>query len=156
MMQAKLSAAALYRPLSILRKIHSSRTQHQQMQTACLSTSACTFASMTIYTASVCHFTYHSFSVACASQVGFGLAVEYALELGIDWIWDRTQELASSLRSKLQNIPGATVHDTGRTLSGIVTFTMVRHASHTPASEQLWVQGEWLLPQLHLTALLLI
>ena len=61
-------------------------------------------------------------------QVGFGIAVESALELGLDWIWDRIRTLSGSLRSKLQHLPGVQIHDAGKTLSGLVTFTVVRSA----------------------------
>lgn len=56
-------------------------------------------------------------------QVGLGLAVEYANRLGMDWIWERVQMLAAELRGKLKRIPGLTVHDRGRVLCGIVSFT---------------------------------
>lgn len=58
-------------------------------------------------------------------QMGLGLAVEYALHLGMDAIWERVQFLAATLRQRLQTIPGVTLQDTGRLLCGIVSFTLV-------------------------------
>lgn len=58
-------------------------------------------------------------------QAGLGVAVQYANELGVDWIWERVQQLAADLRSKLRGVPGVTVHDRGRLLCGIVSFTKV-------------------------------
>lgn len=58
-------------------------------------------------------------------QAGFGVAVQYANQLGLDWIWERVQQLAAELRSKLRSLPGVTVHDRGRLLCGIVSFTKV-------------------------------
>ena len=58
-------------------------------------------------------------------QAGLGVAARYANELGVDWIWERVQELAAELRSRLRSIPGVTVHDRGRLLCGIVSFTKV-------------------------------
>jgi selenocysteine lyase/cysteine desulfurase len=59
-----------------------------------------------------------------ALLLGLGKAVEYALNIGLDRIWQRIQLLASHLRSQLNEIEGTTVHDTGSELSGIVTFSV--------------------------------
>ena len=58
-------------------------------------------------------------------QVGFGVAIDYALNLGLDWIWERIQLLAGKLRTLLKDVEGVTVHDRGKTLCGIVTFSKV-------------------------------
>ncbi len=58
-------------------------------------------------------------------QMGLGVAVEYILQLGIEAIWERVQELAKLLRKELSSVPGAQVQDRGRMLCGIVSFTMV-------------------------------
>lgn len=58
-------------------------------------------------------------------QVGLGVAVDYVNELGIEAIWKRIQHLAGILRKKLAAVPGAHVHDTGRILCGIVSFSLV-------------------------------
>ena len=63
------------------------------------------------------------------SQAGLGVAVQYANQLGADWIWERIQQLAAELRSQLSRIPGVTVHDRGKLLCGIVSFTKVGPAS---------------------------
>ena len=57
-----------------------------------------------------------------ASVVGLSAAVRYALDLGIDRIWQRIQYLAHQLRGKLEDIPGVMTHDLGRTKSGIISF----------------------------------
>jgi cysteine desulfurase / selenocysteine lyase len=59
-----------------------------------------------------------------ALVLGLGAAVGYALDLGIDRIAKRIQELAAMLRSRLADIDGVTVHDRGDQLSGIVTFSV--------------------------------
>lgn len=56
--------------------------------------------------------------------LGLGKAVEYALELGVDRIWQRVQSLGALLRTELRKIPGVTVHDVGDELCGIVTFSV--------------------------------
>jgi len=62
-----------------------------------------------------------------AGKVGLGVAVDYALELGIDAIWARIQELATQLRAKLQEVDGVTLLDRGAVLGATVTFTVDGH-----------------------------
>jgi selenocysteine lyase/cysteine desulfurase len=57
-----------------------------------------------------------------AGKVGLGVAVNYALTLGLDAIADRTQALAATLRDRLAAVFGVTVHDQGRRRCGLVTF----------------------------------
>jgi cysteine desulfurase/selenocysteine lyase len=55
--------------------------------------------------------------------LGLGLAVNYALDLGLPAIADRVGDLAENLRGELAELPGVTVRDIGRQRCGIVTFT---------------------------------
>lgn len=66
-------------------------------------------------------------------QMGLGLAVEYALQLGMDGIWEQIQFLAATLRQKLQTVPGVTLQDKGRLLCGIVSFTLVSTVARVSA-----------------------
>jgi selenocysteine lyase/cysteine desulfurase len=59
-----------------------------------------------------------------ALVLGLGKAVEYALNISIDKIWQRIQFLATLLRQQLKNIDGITVHDFGDEQCGIVTFSI--------------------------------
>jgi cysteine desulfurase/selenocysteine lyase len=59
-----------------------------------------------------------------AGKVGLGVAADYALDVGIESIRERVQELAAALRSRLGELPGVTVLDRGSVLSAIVTFTV--------------------------------
>ncbi|MFQ5400642.1 MAG: aminotransferase class V-fold PLP-dependent enzyme [Anaerolineae bacterium] len=70
-----------------------------------------------------------------AGQIGLGTAVAYALEWGMEAIWQRIQALAGLLRRQLSQLPGVQVHDQGVVRGGIVTFTAdqmpaaaIRHA----------------------------
>jgi selenocysteine lyase/cysteine desulfurase len=57
-----------------------------------------------------------------AGRVALGVAVDYAMEVGLDAIFDRVQHLGRRLRTALQDVPGVTVYDTGAVQGGITTF----------------------------------
>jgi cysteine desulfurase/selenocysteine lyase len=59
-----------------------------------------------------------------AGRLGLGAAVDYALDIGLDRIWERVHGLGESLRRRLGAIPGVAVRDIGRVQSGIVSFTV--------------------------------
>jgi len=59
---------------------------------------------------------------SCAGQLALGVAIDYALEWGLEAISERIGQLAAELRRQLAAIDGITVADRGQRLSGIVTF----------------------------------
>ena len=59
-----------------------------------------------------------------AAKLGLGAAVDYALSWDMPEIWKRVQELAGTLRDKLETVPGVTLRDIGRERCGIVSFTI--------------------------------
>lgn len=59
-----------------------------------------------------------------AGKRAVGVAVDYALGLGIEPIRDRVVALADILRARLATTPGVRVHDLGKERCGIVTFTV--------------------------------
>lgn len=59
-----------------------------------------------------------------ANTLGLAKAVEYALNIGVDRIWQRIQYLAEMMRTQLKNIEQVTVHDFGAEQCGIVTFSV--------------------------------
>jgi cysteine desulfurase / selenocysteine lyase len=66
---------------------------------------------------------FETWEASYALQLGLGRAIEYALELGIESIWERVRILGNLLRRELAAIDGISVHDLGVTKCGIVTFT---------------------------------
>lgn len=62
-----------------------------------------------------------------SAKVGFGAAVDYALDIGPEAAWDRVRQLGDSLRNSLAAIPGVTLHDLGKTRCGIVSFSLGHH-----------------------------
>jgi len=58
-----------------------------------------------------------------SGKVGLGVAIDYALDLGLGAIEQRVRSLADQLRSELRTVPGVTVTDIGLELCAIVTFT---------------------------------
>jgi selenocysteine lyase/cysteine desulfurase len=65
---------------------------------------------------------FETWEVSYALQLGLGRAVEYALDVGIEAIWERVQALGRELRDALASIDGVSVRDLGLTRCGIVTF----------------------------------
>ncbi|KAK9862697.1 hypothetical protein WJX84_002020 [Apatococcus fuscideae] len=73
---------------------------------------------------------YEVYEMSMSAKVGLGVAVEYALGLGMTNMCERIHGLAALMRRKLLEQPGITIHDKGRRLCGIVSFTL---GDHKPA-----------------------
>jgi cysteine desulfurase / selenocysteine lyase len=81
---------------------------------------------------------FETWESSAALRLGLGVAIEYALALGLERIERRVQDLAALLRVRLAGVEGVTVWDLGRVRCGIVTFTHERH----PASEVMnWLKA---------------
>lgn len=60
----------------------------------------------------------------CAGKIGLGVAIDYALEFGVNEIWARVSRLAADFRARLGDMKGVRVTDLGEVRCGIVTFTI--------------------------------
>ena len=67
---------------------------------------------------------YEMFESSIASRIGLGVAVDYAMALGLNEIYSRIRFLANRLRESLNRIDGVIVRDKGEKQCGIVTFTI--------------------------------
>jgi cysteine desulfurase / selenocysteine lyase len=72
---------------------------------------------------------FETWESAAATRLGLGVAIQYALALGLKNIERRVQQLGALLRERLGAVKGVTVQDLGRVRSGIVTFTCEGHAA---------------------------
>jgi len=59
-----------------------------------------------------------------AGKIGLGVAVDYALDIGLDAIAERIASLADSLRQRMSKISGVTIRDIGTKKSGIISFSV--------------------------------
>lgn len=57
-----------------------------------------------------------------AARIGLGVAIDYALEMGLEGIQDRVTRLGAWFRTLLVETPGVTVRDKGAEKCGIVSF----------------------------------
>ena len=57
-----------------------------------------------------------------AGKVGLARAIDYALERGVEAIWERVRDLGARLRAQLAELDGVTVRDVGEERCAIVTF----------------------------------
>jgi len=64
-----------------------------------------------------------------ATRIGLGVAVDYALEWGLEAIRSRVYALAADLRKQLDATPGVQTHDRGEERCAIVTFSVDGHST---------------------------
>ncbi|WP_280694276.1 MULTISPECIES: aminotransferase class V-fold PLP-dependent enzyme [unclassified Kitasatospora] len=78
---------------------------------------------------------FETWETSYAGKIGLGVAVDYALDLGLDAIEARVTHLADALRTRLRALPGVRVQDRGTRQSGIVSFTVEGRDSHRIAQD---------------------
>jgi selenocysteine lyase/cysteine desulfurase len=62
-----------------------------------------------------------------AARLGLGVAIDYALSIGLRAIEARCRSLSDLLRAELRRIPGVTLYDLGPHPAAIVTFSIAGH-----------------------------
>ena len=67
---------------------------------------------------------FENWENAYALRAGLGIAVDYALDVGLAAIQERAWALAEDLRARIEAMPGGRVRDAGRRHSAIVSFTI--------------------------------
>lgn len=67
---------------------------------------------------------FEAWEASCALRLGLGKAIDYAMDLELDAIWQRVKALAASLRGSLAKLPSVQVYDLGEIKCGIVTFSV--------------------------------
>ncbi len=83
---------------------------------------------------------FETFEFSYSNFLGLGTAAEYAMDLGLNNIWTRVQDLSENLRNRLSEINSIKVRDLGETKCGIVTFE-VDGADHIQLKDELIAQG---------------
>lgn len=73
-----------------------------------------------------------------AGKMGLGVALDYALNLGLAHTYPRIVSLAARLRTRLGEIPSVKVYDRGVEPCGIVTFSLAGKASVAVRDELFW------------------
>ncbi|MGA9869246.1 MAG: aminotransferase class V-fold PLP-dependent enzyme [Acetobacteraceae bacterium] len=64
-----------------------------------------------------------------AARLGLGIAIDYALAIGLDEIEARCRAISSELRASLAELPGVTLHDLGPRPAAIVSFSSEKHTA---------------------------
>lgn len=67
---------------------------------------------------------YESWENNYAARLGMGVAAEYAMTIGLDRIAARCTLLSRRFREGVLSMPGARIHDLGRSPGAIVSFTL--------------------------------
>jgi cysteine desulfurase / selenocysteine lyase len=67
---------------------------------------------------------FENWETSYAGKIGLGVAIEYALQWGIEAIGARVISLADDLRRQLSRMAGVTVRDAGVERCGLVSFTV--------------------------------
>lgn len=73
---------------------------------------------------------FETWEMNCASRIGLGVAIGYALDWGVENTWLRIKQLAKGLRDDLAGIPRVRLEDRGRERCGIIALTFDGHDCH--------------------------
>ncbi len=94
------------------------------MEPVFLDLHAATWAARDHYTIQESAMRFETWECNYANKLGLAAAIDYALSMGLEAIWQQVQKLAAHLREALSNISGLKLRDLGLQKCGIVTFTL--------------------------------
>lgn len=119
--------------------LYCARTMLERLEPPFLDLHAATWTAADSYEVRADARRFENWETYYAGKIGLGVAADAAIELGLEAIEQRVTDVAETLRRRLRARPGVLVHDRGRRLCGIVTFTVEGHDPHRIA-EQLRAQ----------------
>lgn len=102
----------------------SSLVEGRGLEPACLDLRGATWDAASRYLPSPGARRFEQYEVSFAAKVGLGVAVDYALALGVGATWERVRHLAGTLREGLEGVDGVAVRDVGEVRCGIVSFSV--------------------------------
>jgi len=100
------------------------RTMLEQLEPPFLDLHAATWVARDRYKVRSDARRFENWETNFAGKIGLGVAIDYAMQWGIDSIWRRIKALAYQLRIGLSPLPGVIVRDRGINQCGIITFTV--------------------------------
>lgn len=95
----------------------------EQLEPPFLDLHAATWTSANSYTIRSDAKRFENWESYVAGRLGLAVAIDYAMDWGLEAISARNLHLADFLREGISNIPGCKVHDLGAKKCAIVTFT---------------------------------
>ena len=98
------------------------RTSMSRLEPAWIDLHSATWTSATTYKFRDDARRFENWECFVAGKIGLGVAVDYALQIGMPAIEKRVAELGAALRETLGTMADVRVHEQGSRLSGIVTF----------------------------------
>jgi cysteine desulfurase/selenocysteine lyase len=104
--------------------LYARRSAFEMLEPVFLDTHAAQWISPENYTILPSARRFENWESNISTRIGLAVAVDYALDIGMDAIEERVLSLSSLLREELTNIEGVRIRDWGLKLSGIVTFTV--------------------------------
>jgi cysteine desulfurase/selenocysteine lyase len=104
--------------------LYAKRSAFEMLEPVFLDTHAATWISPESYTILPSARRFENWESNISTRIGLAVAVDYALDIGMDVIEERVLSLSSLLREELSSIEGVQIRDWGLKLSGIVTFTI--------------------------------
>lgn len=102
--------------------LYVSKNRLQQMEPPFLDCTSATWTGVNAYCIQNDAKRFETWERSYSHMIGLTAAIDYALKIGLEGIWERIQALASLLRQRLKEIPKVTLCDQGVVQCGIMTM----------------------------------